>query len=70
LVANKTANIHNKFERLPQGYNTKIGQEGLGLSGGQRQRILIARAFYKDPDFLFSTKRHTCWMLTMKNHPK
>jgi ATP-binding cassette subfamily B protein len=35
------------------GYNTKIGQDGQGVSQGQRQRILIARAVYKNPDFLF-----------------
>lgn len=38
---------------MPLGYNTAIGQEGQGISQGQRQRILIARAVYKNPDFLF-----------------
>lgn len=38
---------------LPLGLNTKIGQDGNGLSQGQRQRILIARAIYKDPDYIF-----------------
>ena len=47
------ANIQNFIESLPLGYNTKIGQEGLGISQGQKQRILIARAVYKDPEFLF-----------------
>lgn len=51
--AAKTANIHEEIEQLPQGYQTKIGQEGIGLSGGQTQRVLIARAVYKNPDFLF-----------------
>ena len=41
------------IDGLPLGYNTKIGQEGKGISQGQRQRILIARAVYKNPDFLF-----------------
>ena len=36
-----------------QGYQTMIGEMGRGLSGGQRQRVLIARALYKDPDYLF-----------------
>jgi ATP-binding cassette subfamily B protein len=47
------ANIQEYIESLPMGYNTKIGQEGVGLSQGQKQRILIARAIYKQPDFLF-----------------
>ncbi len=48
-----TANIREYIEGLPLRYNTKIGQEGVGLSQGQKQRILIARAVYKNPDFLF-----------------
>lgn len=53
LEAVRVANISEMIEGLPLGYNTKIGQEGQGLSQGQRQRILIARAVYKNPDFLF-----------------
>ncbi len=53
IHAAKTANIHEEIEQLPLGYQTKIGQEGIGLSGGQTQRVLIARAVYKNPDFLF-----------------
>jgi ATP-binding cassette subfamily B protein len=49
----KMSNILDYIEGLPLGYQTKIGQEGVGLSQGQKQRILIARAIYKDPDFLF-----------------
>lgn len=51
--AAKVANIQDMIESLPLGYNTKIGQEGNGISQGQKQRILIARAVYKNPDFLF-----------------
>ncbi|MEA5062103.1 MAG: peptidase domain-containing ABC transporter [Proteiniphilum sp.] len=47
------ANIAEDIERLPLGYNTKIGQDGQGVSQGQRQRILIARVVYKDPPFIF-----------------
>ncbi|NMH89889.1 peptidase domain-containing ABC transporter [Flavivirga algicola] len=47
------ANIKDFIESLPLSYNTKIGMEGIGLSTGQKQRLLIARAVYKNPDFLF-----------------
>jgi ATP-binding cassette, subfamily B, bacterial len=47
------ANIKEFIETLPLSYNTKIGMEGVGLSTGQKQRLLIARAVYKNPDFLF-----------------
>jgi ATP-binding cassette subfamily B protein len=47
------ANLQSYIEYLPLGYNTMIGPEGQGLSQGQKQRILIARAVYKEPDFLF-----------------
>lgn len=53
LKAVKVANIQTFIESLPLGYNTKIGQEGLGLSQGQKQRILIARAVYKNPEYIF-----------------
>ncbi|OWY22042.1 peptidase domain-containing ABC transporter [Sphingobacteriales bacterium UPWRP_1] len=49
----KIANIHEFIDQLPMGVHTKIGSEGLGLSQGQKQRILIARAVYKDPQYLF-----------------
>lgn len=49
----KVANIQEFIESLPLGYNTKIGQEGNGISQGQKQRILIARAVYKNPEFIF-----------------
>ena len=47
------ANIKDFIEGLPKSYNTKIGNEGVGISSGQKQRILIARAVYKNPDFIF-----------------
>jgi len=45
--------IRQFVESLPLGFNTKIGAEGNGISQGQHQRILIARAVYKNPEFLF-----------------
>lgn len=47
------ANIRDFIDSLPLGYNTKIGMEGIGVSQGQKQRLLIARAVYKNPEFLF-----------------
>ena len=49
----RMANIQEYIEALPLKYNTKIGPEGIGLSQGQKQRILIARAIYKNPEFIF-----------------
>ncbi len=51
--ATKTANISEEIEAMPQGYQTFVGEMGRGLSGGQRQRVLMARALYKQPDYLF-----------------
>jgi ATP-binding cassette subfamily B protein len=53
LDAVKVANIQEFVEELPLSYNTKIGQEGSGISQGQKQRMLIARAIYKNPDYIF-----------------
>ena len=53
MYAAKVANIHNFINELPLKYNTVIGNEGQNLSQGQKQRVLIARAVYKNPDFLF-----------------
>ena len=51
--AAEIACIHDYVMGLPLKYNTKIGRDGVGLSQGQKQRILIARAVYKNPDYIF-----------------
>ncbi|MCF8221930.1 MAG: peptidase domain-containing ABC transporter [Bacteroidales bacterium] len=53
LKAVEIANISDFVDSLPLGLNTKIGHNGQGISQGQRQRILIARAIYKNPEYLF-----------------
>lgn len=52
-LAVQTANLEEFIESLPLGYNTRIGDSGMGLSGGQKQRIRIARSVYKNPEYLF-----------------
>ncbi|QNR84739.1 peptidase domain-containing ABC transporter [Pedobacter riviphilus] len=49
----QVANINDFVESLPLGLDTKIGSEGNGVSQGQKQRILIARAVYKNPEYIF-----------------
>lgn len=53
LKAAEIACINDYVMGLPLKYNTKIGRDGVGLSQGQKQRILIARAVYKNPEYIF-----------------
>ncbi len=53
IEAAKISRIHDFIAGLPLGYQTKVGNVGIGLSEGQKQRILISRAIYRNPDFLF-----------------
>lgn len=52
LAAAQAAHIHEFIERLPEGYNTRVGERGLKLSGGEKQRVAIARALLKNPPIL------------------
>ena len=52
VMAAREADAHGFITSLPQGYDTLVGERGLGLSAGQRQRIGLARALIREPDIL------------------
>lgn len=49
----RIAQIEEEIDAMPKGFETQIGETGRGLSGGQKQRLLIARALYRNPQYLF-----------------
>ena len=51
--AAQRARIHDHIERLPEGYNTKVGERGMMISGGEKQRLALSRMLLKDPPLLF-----------------
>ncbi len=52
IAAAQAAHIHDFIQRLPEGYDTRVGERGLKLSGGEKQRVAIARALLKNPPIL------------------
>jgi ATP-binding cassette subfamily B protein len=52
IAASKAANIHDRIQELPEGYDTVVGERGYKLSGGEKQRLAIARVILKDPRIL------------------
>lgn len=48
FAAARTADVHNAIQRMPDGYDTWVGERGLKLSGGEKQRVAIARAILKN----------------------
>lgn len=70
LAAAKAANCDEFVERLPEGYNTSIGENGAKLSGGERQRISIARALLKDAPIILLDEATASCIYTQKGNKK
>ncbi|WP_330983307.1 MULTISPECIES: peptidase domain-containing ABC transporter [Enterobacterales] len=61
-------NIHEEIVKMPMGYESIVGELGLGISGGQKQRILIARALYRQPSILFMDEATSHLDLANESH--
>lgn len=66
--AAESADLHQAVHRMPQGYETQVGERGLKLSGGEKQRVALARAILKDaPVILFDEATSSLDSLTEQN---
>lgn len=64
----RNSNIHDEIMKMPMGYETLVGELGLGISGGQKQRLLIARALYRKPSILFMDEATSHLDLNNESH--
>ncbi|KAG2210102.1 hypothetical protein INT46_010307 [Mucor plumbeus] len=66
--AAKAAQIHDKIESFPDGYETKVGERGLRLSGGEKQRVAIARTILKNPPIILLDEATSALDTTTERH--